>query len=131
MTAPTELEALVAAAEAVQKQAHVPYSKFRVGAALLAEDGQIYAGCNVENASFGATVCAERSAVSAMVAAGARRIQAIAVVTDGPEPVMPCGICRQVLLEFADDTVVLAVTPSGEKQTTLVELLPEPFIFKR
>ncbi len=132
MTTPTDLEALVAAAEAMQKQAHAPYSKFRVGAALLAEDGQIYAGCNVENASYGATVCAERSAVSAMVAAGARRISAIAVVTDGPEPVMPCGICRQVLLEFADDTVVLAVTPSGEKQTTLAELLPEPFSdFKR
>ncbi|MBX3128271.1 MAG: cytidine deaminase [Polyangiaceae bacterium] len=123
-------DSLVAAAQAVAAHAHAPYSKFAVGAALLGSDGSVYVGCNVENASFGATQCAERSAVGAMVAAGVRELSAVAVFTDTSEPTLPCGICRQVLREFAEDAVVICATPSGRVQHQLSELLPYAFSFE-
>lgn len=125
----TELEDLVDAARAVQKHAHAPYSRFQVGAAIRTKSGKTFIGANVENASYGATVCAERSAVSAMVAAGEREIEAVAVYTDADSITMPCGICRQVLLEFGPRCTVIAVTPTGRETTTLAALLPSPFVF--
>jgi cytidine deaminase len=124
---------LVEAARAVRAHAHAPYSRYAVGAALLTRAGEVYVGCNVENASYGATICAERSAVSAMVAAGARDPIACAVVTAGPEPGAPCGICRQVLAEFALDMriVMAAVDAKGAITRScgarLAALLPQAF----
>jgi cytidine deaminase len=104
-----DLDRLLTHARAVRSRAYAPYSKYRVGAAVLTRSGHVFAGCNVENSTFGATICAERSAVSAMVAAGHLDLVACAVVTAGPRPGSPCGICRQVLSEFARDIpVVLA-----------------------
>lgn len=123
---------LVQAARQVHARAYAPYSGFKVGAALRAESGRIYTGCNVENASYGATVCAERAAIAQMVAAGDTRLSAVAVYTEADEPAMPCGICRQALMEFAgDDVPVIAVGPSAERRFTLAELLPAPFRFHR
>jgi cytidine deaminase len=119
---------LVKAAKAVRKNAHAPYSGFRVGAAVLA-GGAIHAGANVENASYGLTVCAERFAVGAAVAAGARRIEAVAVASGTEEPTPPCGACLQTLAEFggADLPVVLAGAHGRIVETTLGELLPRAF----
>jgi cytidine deaminase len=128
--AAAERRRLLAAARAVRARAHAPYSKFRVGAAVLDERGRVHAGCNVENASYGLTVCAERNAVAAAVAAGAKRIRAVAVVAD---PVAtPCGACRQVLAELAGPTAdVLLAAPQGKADdadaTTLGALLPRAF----
>ena len=123
--------ALKAAALAVQAQAYVPYSNYHVGAALLTESGEIVTGCNVENATFGATCCAERTAVFSAVAAGHRRFRAVAVVTKGDTPGTPCGICRQVLAEFGNDLEVLCFTPEGAEQSYLLsELLPHAFTLK-
>ena len=93
---------LVAAAWSARDFAHAPYSKFHVGAALLAADGRIFTGCNVENLSFGLTICAERVAIGSAIAAGAREFLALAVVADTREPISPCGACRQVMAEFGD-----------------------------
>lgn len=120
--------ALKAAALAVQGRAYVPYSNYRVGAALLTAGGEIVAGCNVENATYGATCCAERTAVFSAVAAGHRAFRAIAVVTNGAAPGTPCGICRQVLAEFGSDMDVLCFTPEGlEAVYRLSALLPHAF----
>jgi cytidine deaminase len=123
--------ALVAAARAVRKRAHAPYSKFHVGAAILDEKGRVHVGCNVENASYGLTICAERNALAAAVAAGARRVRAVAVVTTMGREGTPCGACRQVLAELGDaDTPVLLAGPRGAAEaTTLGELLPRSFSF--
>jgi len=122
------LRELVERAERVRDHAHAPYSRFRVGAALRTASGAVYTGCNVENASYGATSCAERGAVAAMVAAGEREIAAIAVFTDADPPGMPCGICRQVLLEFGrPGTEIVAASPRALRRITLERLLPEPF----
>ena len=121
---------LAARAFEVRRRAHAPYSRYLVGAALLTRDGACFAGCNVENASYGLCLCAERSAVAQMVAWGAREPIAIAIATNGPEPGSPCGMCRQVLAEFALDLEVRLLVeghPERTKQTTLARLLPDAF----
>lgn len=124
---------LKAAALSARERAYVPYSDYRVGAALLTAGGEIVPGCNVENATYGATCCAERTAVFAAVAAGHTSFRAIAVATGGPEAGTPCGICRQVLAEFSADGAleVLCFTEEGaEARFTLAELLPHAFRLK-
>src|SRR4030088_1480572 len=126
---------LIAAAHAATKHAHAPYSKFFVGAALLTADAKIFSGCNVENASYGLTICAERNAIFAAVAAsnvspqGKIAIQAIAVVNAQNVPCSPCGACRQVIAEFGRDVIVFYQGESGMKQSTIAELLPDSFSF--
>jgi cytidine deaminase len=123
-------KSLIAAAERARANAYAPYSNYQVGAALVTPDGRIFAGCNVENVSYGLALCAERSAIAQLVAAGGRDIAALAVVTAGPEPGAPCGLCRQTLVEFADDLpIALAVAGEGEPRVVkhLRELFPEPF----
>jgi cytidine deaminase len=120
-----DLDALVAKAHAVRLQAYAPYSNFSVGAALLGRSGSVYTGCNVENLSFGLTVCAERNALFSAVAAGEREFTAIAVVADSETPVSPCGACRQVLAEFGLDLQITCANLQGARfQSTLRELLP-------
>jgi cytidine deaminase len=121
------MQHLVAAASAVRRNAHAPYSKFRVGAALLASSGKIYTGVNVENASYGLTICAERVAVGNAVAAGERRFVAVAIVAPGAA--MPCGACRQVLAEFGDCAVIRADARKGRpaQVEVLSGLLPRAF----
>ncbi|HXT99286.1 MAG TPA: cytidine deaminase [Polyangia bacterium] len=129
MSALAQRRRLVAAARAVRKRAHAPYSKFTVGAAVLDERGRVHVGCNVENASYGLTVCAERHAVAAAVAAGARRVRAVAVASGATPPALPCGACRQVLAELGDaDTEILIAGPRGApERITLGALLPRAF----
>jgi cytidine deaminase len=122
-----ELEALVAAAAAARGRAYAPYSGFAVGAAVLDADGRLHIGCNVENASYGLSVCAERHAVAAAVAAGAAELRGAAVVTATAPPASPCGACRQVLTEFGDFPVVLANLRGDRRVTTVSELLPAAF----
>ncbi len=123
--------ALVAEALAALPAAHAPYSRFPVGAALRAGSGRVYRGVNVENASLGLSMCAERGALFAAVAAGERRFDAVAIVTRAAEPTPPCGACRQVLLEFGDDdlSVLLATAgrPAAIERTTLGALTPRAF----
>lgn len=126
-----DMDRLVEAARAAQKRAYAPYSKYHVGAAILTNTGEIVAGCNVENATFGATICAERTAIAKMVASGERHPIACAVVTEGPKPGSPCGICRQVLYEFADDMRIVLVAGKAKRETTLATLLPDGFRLKR
>lgn len=124
--------ALLAAARRVRRQAHAPYSGFSVGAAVRDERGRVHVGCNVENASFGLTVCAERNAVGAAVAAGAGAIVAIAVVSGAQPPASPCGACRQVLVELAaDDVPVLLGSGRTVERTTAGALLPRAFRLAR
>jgi cytidine deaminase len=121
-------KSLVDAALAARAQAYAPYSRFQVGAAVLAESAEIFTGCNVENASYGLTICAERAAVCAAVSAGHKKIVAIAVATSGGHA--PCGACRQVLSEFGpamDILLVDADDPSQVRTTSLDKLLPEQF----
>lgn len=125
-----ERSALLAAARETAGRAHCPYSKLPVGAAVLTDRGEIVGGCNVENASYGLTVCAERNAVFHAVShrAGPLRIQAVLVYTPTPVPAAPCGACRQVLNEFGPDAEVLCVCDGPEViHTTLQELLPQVF----
>lgn len=118
--------ALIKAAIEARKQAYAPYSNYQVGAALLLEDGTIMTGVNVENSSYGLTMCAERTAVGKAIAAGYRKILAIAVATDNAGS--PCGACRQVLTEFAGDVPVYLVDKAGNgRDTTLYTLLPDHF----
>lgn len=118
---------LVELAERAREHAYAPYSRFRVGAALLTEAGNVYVGCNVENATYGATICAERAAICAMVAGGENKLTAIAVFSDADPPATPCGICRQVLAEFAEDAVVIVATARQRSTLSLANLLPERF----
>ncbi|MDE3128233.1 MAG: cytidine deaminase [Gemmatimonadota bacterium] len=122
------LGALRDQAARAMEAAYAPYSGFRVGAALLSADGAVAAGCNVENAAYPAGVCAERVALGAAVAQGHREFLALAIATEAQEPTPPCGVCRQALVEFAPDLVVLSVTRGGrEARWTLHELLPHAF----
>lgn len=119
---------LADAARTARSQAYVPYSKFPVGAALLTDSGDIVTGCNVENATIGATVCAERTAIGCAVSSGTTEFRALCVISDVEPPAAPCGICRQSLAEFCDDLPILLVNPAGERRrTTLDELLPMRF----
>jgi cytidine deaminase len=127
-------QALIDAACEIRKHAHAPYSKFHVGAALLTKSGKIFLGCNVENASYGLTICAERSAVCSAVAAGERDWVAMAVATPGGHS--PCGACRQVLVEFAPELPILLVDSDrfdacGVHETDMKTLLPGRFIFSK
>ncbi len=127
------IDAVVAAARIVRDRAYAPYSEFRVGAAALDTRGVIYAGCNVENASYGLTICAERVALSRAIAEGAAEVELVAIVAesrgDDGLPVMPCGACRQVLAELAPSAVVLLETADGKTRAThtVDELLPAKF----
>jgi cytidine deaminase len=123
---------LLQTARAVMKNAHAPYSHFRVGSALLTTKGQIFAGCNVENASYGMTNCAERTAIFSAVAALGPKVEvaAIAVVNDHGVPCSPCGACRQVIYEFGPNAIVFFQGAEGEKQAHITELLPEGFRLK-
>ena len=124
---PESVERLVALAEAARQRAYAPFSRYRVGAALLAVDGQVFSGCNVENASYGATICAERVAACTAIAEGNRQWRCITIATAGGAA--PCGICRQFLAEFAPDlTIILFDCESRTSRAySLGQLLPEPF----
>lgn len=120
---------LLLMARKVRDNAYAPYSAFRVGAALLSEDGRVFTGVNVENASIGLSVCAERNAVARAIAEGATRFSKLAIVTDAPEePTMPCGACRQVLWEFERDLPILIESDGGAVvRTNISELFQYPF----
>ena len=123
-----EQAALVERATAAMERAYAPYSRFRVGAALLGLDGSITDGCNVENAAYPAGICAERSAVAAAVARGVRAFEAIVIVTEADVPTPPCGMCRQVLVEFAPQLEVVSVTRGGaQARWSMSELRPAAF----
>lgn len=117
-------------ASAAKEKAYAPYSKFRVGAVVLADSGKLYTGVNVENVSFGATCCAERAAVFKAVSEGERKIKAVAIASDSEELIFPCGMCRQVLAEFGDrDMPVICTKNNGDYRVyTLEELLPNAFL---
>lgn len=123
-------EALVELAKKARTHAYAPYSGFAVGAALLAADGRVFSGCNIENASYGLTNCAERTAIFSAVAAGARDFAALAVVADGDLPCSPCGACRQVIAEFAVERIILANLKGDRQVVTKEELLPFAFSLK-
>ena len=118
---------LLEAALAARERAYAPYSKFLVGAAVRAESGKIYTGFNIENASYGLTVCAERNALFSAVGAGERKFTALCVVGDTEEPISPCGACRQVMAEFKVPCIILANLKGDVKEYTLEELLPYGF----
>ena len=119
---------LVRLAREARQRAHAPFSKFKVGAALRTREGEIVTGCNVENASYGLTMCAERVAVFKAVSEGLREFDAIAVVADAPRPTAPCGACRQILWEFCGDIEVTLTNLHGKTETLrLKDLFPRPF----
>lgn len=121
---------LLAAARAARDNAYAPYSKFKVGAAVETVDGEIFTGCNIENASYGLTCCAERNAVFAAVCSGVRRFKTLCVVADTDEPVAPCGACRQVLAEFPFEKIILTNCKGQTKTMSVAELLPYGFGFE-
>jgi cytidine deaminase len=128
MTSQHELEKLISAAREASRNAYCPYSRFAVGAAVLDEHDRVFTGCNVENASFGLTICAERNAVFQAIGAGARQIKAVAVYTPTDEATAPCGACRQVLFEFGPAASVLcACAGQAPLLFNLAELLPSAF----
>lgn len=130
--APKEKKRLIAAAVQARSLAYAPYSGFAVGAALMASDGRIFTGCNVENASYGATRCAEQTAFVKAVSEGVRRIEAVAVVADGDEVCAPCGVCRQMLAEFGTQVWVIMANTRGESAVASLEaLLPNAFTGER
>ena len=121
-------DTLRTAALSVMQRAYAPYSDFRVGAALVGGDGRVFVGCNVENSAYPAGICAERSALAAAVAAGVREFTLLVVATEADEPTPPCGICRQVLVEFAPALPIVSYTTHGaHAEWSLSSLLPHPF----
>jgi len=128
-----DLEKLKKEAESAQKNAYAPYSEFKVGAALLSENGNIYSGCNVENASYGLTVCAERNAIFNMVRNGDSEIKKIVIVGDTEEYISPCGACRQVIAEFSEAMaeVYMFNRDGGYKKISVDEMIPYVFKFKK
>ena len=118
---------LRAAAEEARSRAYAPYSRFLVGAALLSASGKVFGGCNVENISFGLSICAERAAVATAIGEGEKEFHSLAIIADTDDPVVPCGACRQVLAEFAPDLSITSWTLSGKsRQFSLADLLPLP-----
>jgi len=119
---------LIDAAKQARDNAHAPYSNFKVGAALLTKNGNVYSACNVENASYGGSICAERNAVAQAVAASEKDFTMLAIVTQSDPPAAPCGLCRQVLVEFCDDLPILLCNLKGDLvRTNLKDLQPLPF----
>jgi len=128
MVTPEKKENLIHAAQEARESAYAPYSHFKVGAAILAGSGEIYQGCNVENASLGLTICAERNALAHAVVCREQSFSAISIVTDAPHPTSPCGACRQVLSEFSPELIVIMQTTGGEELIlSLDKLLPHRF----
>lgn len=120
-------KALIELAKQARAHAYAPYSGFAVGAAALSADGRVFLGCNIENASYGLTNCAERTAIFSAVAAGAKELAALAVVADGEQPCSPCGACRQVIAEFSIKRIILANLAGKSRVVTAEELLPYAF----
>ncbi len=133
--APGDDAALLARAVAARDLAYAPYSGYRVGAVAVAATGEVFDGANVENASYGLSICAERNAIAAMVLAGKRALAAVYVATESSPPASPCGMCRQTLLEFCDDPAtvrVVSTNPAGERvEWTVAELIPAGFTGKQ
>lgn len=123
----SQMDKLIKCALDSRSQAYVPYSGFKVGAAVLGKSGRIYGGCNIENASYGLSNCAERTAIFKAISEGEQQLTAIAVVADTPEPVSPCGACRQVIAEFGIQTIILANLTGKQQVVDLEELLPFHF----
>jgi cytidine deaminase len=124
----SDYDKLVAAAKQARENAHAPYSNFRVGAALRAKSGQVYTGCNVENSTYGLTVCAERVAIFKAISEGERGFDAIAVVADTPTPTPPCGACRQLIWEFCGDVDIILANLKGQVEVVRTSaILPRPF----
>ncbi len=123
-----EYKKLIEEAEKARKRAYTPYSKFKVGAAVLSVNGEIFTGCNIENASFGLAVCAERVAIFKAISEGTTKFEAIAVIGDTDKPCSPCGACRQVISEFGEDIPLIMANLKGDvKIKKIKELLPEAF----
>ncbi len=127
------LDKLVEEAEKVLKNSYAPYSNIHVASAVLSESGRIYVGVNVENSSYGLTICAERSAISAMITAGDRVPLAVAVVSDTDEPIPPCGACRQVIAEFNPNALIVLYSAKSKKRfvVELKDLFPQPFRLRK
>lgn len=128
---PQEVRDLLQAARRAREQSYSPYSRYKVGAAILSSDGRIFSGTNVENASFGLTVCAERIAIFKGVSEGVRQLKAIAVVSTGSAKAYPCGACRQVIQEFGESSLVIVERKGRVQKVPLTDLLPHPFTFTR
>ncbi len=122
-----ESEKLIEIARQMMQRAYAPYSNFKVGAVLVTKSGKIYGGCNIENSSYGLTVCAERVAIFSAVANGEKDFSKMVVIANTPDPVSPCGACRQVMAEFGNFEVILANTSGKVYVTTVENLLPHAF----